>query len=149
MIENTPKTHLMTHQRVFFQWNALSLIIKHCMIMYTVYSFAFLTYHRLLGRWQGRKKNLERSSSSDSSFLGCLKCQPGRIYVLLADINVSVVFHEVNNEKVSPCPQNRRRARGCFNICSGMAKSIPTHSKPLEIVILIQFFTLTSFLTTF
>ena len=88
-----------------------SLIIKHCMIMYTVYSFAFLTYHRLLGRWQGRKKNLERSSSSDSSFLGCLKCQPGRIYVLLADINVSVVFHEVNNEKVRPCPQNRRRER--------------------------------------
>ena len=65
-------------------------------------------------------------------FLGCLKCQPGRIYVLLADINVSVVFHEVNNEKVSPCPQNRRRARGCFNICSSMAKSIPTNSNPLK-----------------
>ena len=28
----------------------------------------------------------------------------GTIYVLLADINVSVVLCEVNNEKVRPCP---------------------------------------------
>ena len=75
--------------------------------MYTVYSFAFLTYHRLLGRWQQKKEFGKKLLV----FLGCLKCQPGRIYVLLADINVSVVFHEVNNEKVRPCPQNRRRER--------------------------------------
>ena len=42
-------------------------------------------------------------------FFTCLKCQPWRIYVLLADINVSVVVHEVNNEKVRPCPQKYTR----------------------------------------
>ena len=109
MIENTPKPPHLIHDssKAFFQWNALRLlIIKHCMIMlHSLLICIFDLPQILLGRWHGTVQKRIWKEEASRRFLGCLKCQPGRIYVLLADINVSVVFHEVNNEKVRPCPQ--------------------------------------------
>ena len=55
----------------------------------------------------------------------------GTIYVLLADINVSVVFHEVNNEKVRLHVHNihRRRLFGSDHQHLYEAKSIPTFTE--------------------